>query len=131
MSGECTTGQTAVSAGDESRCHIDESHEVMTSTKYVPARHCREKRYNLMSREDLVQRIEALEAQNEALRKRVTGTNSEAPAKKKKKQREFDFSKFNTRHVALQIAYLGWDYSGVYRPDFIYKKARICLHRVF
>ena len=27
-----------------------------------------------------------------------------------RKQRPFDFTKYNTRHVALKIAYLGWDY---------------------
>lgn len=26
------------------------------------------------------------------------------------KQRPFDFTKYNFRHVALKIAYLGWDY---------------------
>ena len=34
--------------------------------------------------------------------------------KAQRKQRPFDFTKFNTRHVALKIAYLGWDYQ-VYR----------------
>ncbi|XP_033097758.1 tRNA pseudouridine(38/39) synthase-like isoform X2 [Anneissia japonica] len=32
--------------------------------------------------------------------------------KKNKKMRIFDFNKYNTRHVALRIAYLGWDYHG-------------------
>ena len=30
--------------------------------------------------------------------------------KARQKQRPFDFTKYNTRHVALKIAYLGWDY---------------------
>ena len=30
--------------------------------------------------------------------------------KTRRKQRPFDFTKYNTRHVALKIAYLGWDY---------------------
>ena len=30
--------------------------------------------------------------------------------KTQRKQRPFDFTKYNTRHVALKIAYLGWDY---------------------
>lgn len=30
--------------------------------------------------------------------------------KTQRKQRAFDFTKYNTRHVALKIAYLGWDY---------------------
>jgi len=33
-----------------------------------------------------------------------------ADAKAQWKQRPFDFAKYNTRHVALKIAYLGWDY---------------------
>lgn len=34
----------------------------------------------------------------------------DSAGKAQKKQRPFDFSKYNTRHVALKIAYLGWDY---------------------
>ena len=30
--------------------------------------------------------------------------------KAQQKQRPFDFTKYNIRHVALKIAYLGWDY---------------------
>ncbi len=32
--------------------------------------------------------------------------------RKEKKKRTFDFTKYNTRHVAMKIAYLGWDYLG-------------------
>eukprot|EP00124_Ichthyophonus_hoferi_P004408 Ihof_evm2s480 gene=Ihof_evmTU2s480 len=32
---------------------------------------------------------------------------------KRKKQKAFDFTKCNKRHVALKIAYLGWDYHGL------------------
>lgn len=31
----------------------------------------------------------------------------------KKKKKEFDFSKFSTRKVAIRFAYLGWNYSGL------------------
>ena len=34
--------------------------------------------------------------------------------KTQRKQRPFDFTKYNTRHVALKIAYLGWDYQVSY-----------------
>ncbi|SCU81100.1 LANO_0B02014g1_1 [Lachancea nothofagi CBS 11611] len=33
--------------------------------------------------------------------------------KRKKKDRTFDFSKYNTRFVALRFAYLGWNYNGL------------------
>ncbi|XP_071945628.1 tRNA pseudouridine(38/39) synthase-like [Antedon mediterranea] len=39
-------------------------------------------------------------------------TEDNTNKKKKKKLRPFDFNKYNLRHVALRIAYLGWDYHG-------------------
>ena len=33
--------------------------------------------------------------------------------KKLKKQKQFDFSKYSTRKIALRFAYLGWDYQGL------------------
>jgi len=35
-------------------------------------------------------------------------------------QRPFDFTKYNTRHVALKIAYLGWDYQVHHICNFFY-----------
>ena len=35
---------------------------------------------------------------------------TDSGGKTQRKQRPFDFTKYNTRHVALKIAYLGWDY---------------------
>ena len=38
---------------------------------------------------------------------------SDADTKKKtKKQKPFDFNRYHKRHVALKMAYLGWDYHG-------------------
>ena len=37
--------------------------------------------------------------------------------KKGKQKREFDFTRHNVRHVALQIAYLGWRYQGLASQD--------------
>lgn len=31
---------------------------------------------------------------------------------KKKKEKEFDFSRYHKRHVAIKLAYLGWNYHG-------------------
>lgn len=40
----------------------------------------------------------------------VHGVQVDGIRKTQRKQRPFDFTKYNTRHVALKIAYLGWDY---------------------
>jgi hypothetical protein len=41
----------------------------------------------------------------------LTGkTDSSENIKSNKKERAFDFSKFNKRHVLLKFAYLGWSY---------------------
>ncbi|XP_022110224.1 tRNA pseudouridine(38/39) synthase-like [Acanthaster planci] len=75
------------------------------------------------SREELLAVIQQLRSEVAALRstqsKDATGSedgqSSELATRRNKKQRiqrPFDFSKYNTRHVALRIAYLGWDYQG-------------------
>ncbi|XP_071498779.1 tRNA pseudouridine(38/39) synthase-like [Diadema antillarum] len=46
---------------------------------------------------------------------RTESKESDAEAKKGRKSRvsrPFDFSRYNTRHVALRISYLGWDFHG-------------------
>lgn len=53
--------------------------------------------YEDWSREQLIARIK----------------NLENPVKPVKKQREFDFSKHNTRFIAIRFAYLGWNYNGL------------------
>jgi len=40
----------------------------------------------------------------------VIFVQADSGGKTQRKQRPFDFTKYNTRHVALKIAYLGWDY---------------------
>ncbi|XP_055864792.1 uncharacterized protein LOC106070325 [Biomphalaria glabrata] len=63
---------------------------------------------------DLVNRVQQLEAHVTQLRNIVLkqdGT-TDATHGRRKQQRIFDFTKYNTRHVALKVAYLGWDYNG-------------------
>ncbi|CAL1543678.1 unnamed protein product [Lymnaea stagnalis] len=66
---------------------------------------------------DLINRVQQLEAhvtqlRNIVLKQDDTSTASTDSQCRRKQQREFDFKKYNTRHVALKIAYLGWDYGG-------------------
>ncbi|RUS72416.1 hypothetical protein EGW08_019821, partial [Elysia chlorotica] len=63
---------------------------------------------------DLANRVRQLEAHVTQLRNLVIkaeGSKTEGHGRRKP-QREFDFNRYNTRHVALKIAYLGWDYQG-------------------
>ncbi|CAH2013701.1 unnamed protein product [Acanthoscelides obtectus] len=61
------------------------------------------------SKEELIAKVKALKAHNFQLKsilqkseKQCTNTD----------QKEFDFSKHNSRHILLRILYLGWDYKG-------------------
>lgn len=47
------------------------------------------------------------------IKKRKSDLDVPENSRKKKKQREFDFSKYNTRFIALKFAYLGWNYNGL------------------
>lgn len=60
--------------------------------------------YTQWSKEELVSRILELE-------KSVSKRETIKPIKKK--QRPFDFSKHNTRFIALKFSYLGWNYNGL------------------
>lgn len=61
---------------------------------------------------DLMTRVRQLESHVKQLRNVVLKGQGEGQVKKKAKGREFDFKKYNTRHIALKILYLGWDYHG-------------------
>lgn len=61
---------------------------------------------------DLMTRVRQLESHVKQLRNVVLKGQGEGQVKKKTKGREFDFKKYNTRHIALKILYLGWDYQG-------------------
>ncbi|KAK3087246.1 hypothetical protein FSP39_003526 [Pinctada imbricata] len=62
--------------------------------------------------QDLINRVRQLESHVKQLRNVVLKGQGENQARKKAKGREFDFKKYNTRHVALKILYMGWDYHG-------------------
>ena len=66
-----------------------------------------------LSREDLIARVQHLENSLETYKKSVLSAGHKAkPGKKQASRRHFDFNRYNTRHVALKVAYLGWDYLG-------------------
>ncbi|EGW32084.1 uncharacterized protein SPAPADRAFT_61166 [Spathaspora passalidarum NRRL Y-27907] len=58
--------------------------------------------YSSWSKEQLIAKLTELES-----------CAAGAPAKKQKKQKEFDWSKYHTRFVAIRFAYLGWNYNGL------------------
>lgn len=61
---------------------------------------------------DLKSRVQQLEAHVTQLRHIVLKSDKEKTGAHRKTQRQFDFNKYNSRHVALKVAYLGWDYQG-------------------
>ncbi|XP_013409956.1 tRNA pseudouridine(38/39) synthase isoform X2 [Lingula anatina] len=66
-----------------------------------------------LSKDELVSQIQQLQAHVTQLKNIIARDRAEGKAKERRKQqRPFDFTKYNTRHVALKIAYLGWDYHG-------------------
>lgn len=65
-----------------------------------------------LSKEDLVDKIRQLEFHVNQLKNVIAKGNSEKNVKPRPKQRPFDWSKYNKRHIALKIAYLGFDYKG-------------------
>ncbi|KAL8173772.1 UNVERIFIED_CONTAM: tRNA pseudouridine synthase 3 [Gekko kuhli] len=76
---------------------------------------------NSTETEKLLRRVQELEDTVQSLqeklleRKETTSTERAPPTAgktKKRQQRPFDFSAYGRRHVALKIAYLGWEYQG-------------------
>ncbi|TPP58575.1 tRNA pseudouridine(38/39) synthase isoform X2 [Fasciola gigantica] len=65
-----------------------------------------------LSKEDLLVRAVTLERRNFELENIIKklSTNTEYV---EHKRRPFDFNKYKKRHIALQFAYLGWEYSGL------------------
>lgn len=92
-------------------------------------------KYSGLSRNELVERLVDLEKSNNKLqndittyqkngasklsefkdvKKRLSSDEDNSSKKKiKKAKKSFDFSKHNTRFVALKFAYLGWNYNGL------------------
>uniref|UniRef100_T1J741 Pseudouridine synthase I TruA alpha/beta domain-containing protein n=1 Tax=Strigamia maritima TaxID=126957 RepID=T1J741_STRMM len=64
------------------------------------------------SKPDLIKRIRQLESHVKQLRNVLAKKSYTDDGNKACKQKPFDFTKYNKRHVALKVAYLGWDYHG-------------------
>ncbi|GAB0093937.1 tRNA pseudouridine(38/39) synthase [Sergentomyia squamirostris] len=70
-----------------------------------------------MSKEELIEKITQLQAHNTQLKNILHKRDpegkfiEEAPSRKKKRK-QFDFSKSHKRHILLKLLYLGWDYQG-------------------
>ncbi len=58
------------------------------------------------SKEELIEMVKELRKENQTLKKK------EKSPKEKPSKKEFIFEKYNQRHIALKIAYFGWDYAG-------------------
>ncbi|GAV54865.1 hypothetical protein ZYGR_0AS01880 [Zygosaccharomyces rouxii] len=69
-------------------------------------------KYSDWTKEQLIEKIAALEDHQDVPKpKKHKGSSPEMP--KTKRRREFDFSKYNTRFIALKFSYLGWNYNGL------------------
>jgi len=65
-----------------------------------------------LTKDELIAKVKQLEARVTQLKNIIDKSKKSQDYKPSRSQRPFDFTKFNTRHVALKIAYLGWDYQG-------------------
>ncbi|XP_019625002.1 PREDICTED: tRNA pseudouridine(38/39) synthase-like [Branchiostoma belcheri] len=74
-----------------------------------------------LTREELIVKVNQLQEIVSRLESTNNATTEQSVTQKKqrkqKPQRKFDFTKYNTRHVALKIAYLGWSYDGFQSQD--------------
>ena len=74
-------------------------------------------KYENWTREQLLERIATLEstASSTITKTALSDSNdnkNNVKQKNKQKERPFDMSKYSQRHVALKVAYLGWNYMG-------------------
>ena len=68
-----------------------------------------------MISQELIERVKRLEAHVTQLRNVIRKNKSSQPCSSSKDhnhQRDFDFSKYNKRHIALKLLYLGWEFNG-------------------
>ncbi|KAJ8927470.1 hypothetical protein NQ314_020067 [Rhamnusium bicolor] len=63
------------------------------------------------TKEELIGKIKSLAAHNTQL-KNIIAKTVDSKHVEHKNIKPFDFSKYNLRHIALKIFYLGWDYKG-------------------
>lgn len=74
-------------------------------------------KYNNWTKEQLIQRLEELEGEKGELstKKHLLPVfeSNKGELKKQKRPKVFDYTKYNTRFIALKFAYLGWNYNGL------------------
>ncbi|CDF90928.1 ZYBA0S09-00914g1_1 [Zygosaccharomyces bailii CLIB 213] len=68
-------------------------------------------RFSGWSKDQLIERIVELENASSNNSKKHQNVSNDTPVAKRPKA--FDFSKYNTRFIALKFAYLGWNYNGL------------------
>ncbi|KAI9259642.1 pseudouridine synthase [Phascolomyces articulosus] len=68
-------------------------------------------KYENWTREQLLERIATLESTTATLNSGQKNNHANHH-KQNKKERPFDMSKYSQRHIALKVAYLGWNYMG-------------------
>lgn len=82
--------------------------------KDIVEKFSRNSSYESWNKEDLIQRILELEKVSKVKKREHPDEVIDLKKDKKaKKQKTFDFSKYNTRFIALRFAYLGWNYNGL------------------
>ena len=119
------TGETASPAGSlteeslEDNCMNRTSPRATPSGRFVPVRPSKNIDLHSLSKEELIARVQDLNHRFETFKKSVSSSGDKSRSDRKMgNRRTFDFNKYNTRHVALKVAYLGWDYLGNYTKEF-------------
>lgn len=71
-------------------------------------------KYENWSKEQLIKKLLEFEKDKLKLSQNPTpSSEKQKPLKKRKPSKDFDFSKYNRRFIALKFAYLGWNYNGL------------------
>ena len=67
-----------------------------------------------LTKEELIEKVKSLELHVQQLRNVIAKKDeSSLPvARKRQKDRKFDFNRFKRRHILLQVSYFGWNYHG-------------------
>ncbi|XP_043217807.1 tRNA pseudouridine(38/39) synthase-like [Amphibalanus amphitrite] len=74
----------------------------------------KKEKLDLLSREELMDKVRAMELHIRQLRNIIAKSSSTTNGKPdKRKHREFNHDKFRRRHILLRLCYLGWDYQGL------------------
>ncbi|SCU78216.1 LAME_0A03730g1_1 [Lachancea meyersii CBS 8951] len=98
--------------------------KILRIARIVPRPSPEKLEYSKWNKDKLIDRIMDLEGERKRKADEGTGESEAKVSKKrktdkgelkkrKKKDKPFDFSKYNTRFIALKFAYLGWNYNGL------------------